>query len=256
MTYLQLGNNDVDWIGKKLGIKFSKKDKDFLEAHHSENASFNDPMMWHAFDLPESVFFGSYKLMKIFKEMISHYDVKGNLSATMGNYDYDKLISDKDLTVNGFPKYLVVKEFLIAEHGVQNEYFNNEFYQLAKINKRTLVYKKMSNSKLFYKDIQNEDSLLTNDILIPDFENICEQNYDNLRDLKIRKEELKCDHAFIGEFAYFPFAIADIWDGKAVYNTFEKFNMTNEQYDSELKNHKNKLKTMLANEKLELEHIF
>lgn len=256
MVYLQLGNNDVDWIGKKLGIKFSEKDKDFLEAHHSENANFNDPMMWHAFDLPESVFFGSYKLMKIFKEMISHYDVKGNLSATMGNYDYDKLISDKDLTVNGFPKYLVVKEFLIAEHGVQNEYFNNEFYQLAKINKKTLVYKKMSNSKLFYKDIQNEDSLLTNDILIPDFENICEQNYDSLRDLKIRKEELKCDHAFIGEFAYFPFAIADIWDGKAVYNTFEKFNMTNEQYDSELKNHKNKLKTMLANEKLELEHIF
>lgn len=64
--YIQLGNQSVDWIEDRLGIKFDQKDRKFLELHHSENDNVTDPVSWHAFELPASICLGSYKLSNIF----------------------------------------------------------------------------------------------------------------------------------------------------------------------------------------------
>lgn len=244
--YLQIGNGGIDWIEKKLEIKFSEKDKEILESTHSENATFDEPDKWHAFDASGGILFGSYKALCQFRKMISYYHPTGYLSATFKTYDYDNYIKKEKLTTDGFPTYLIKQVcYNFDGKGIQSSYINRSFLKLAKINKRTLVYKSVSKIN-YYKDIVKEKSFMIEDIIIPNFEQQVDKKYNDVTDLKILKEELQCDYVTVGveDFSN-DFIVNKIWDGSAVYDRIEKSPWSDEKFSNEAKNHEQQLKELL-----------
>ena len=251
--YIQLGNQSVDWIEDRLGIKFDQKDRKFLESHHSENANVTDPMSWHAFELPASICLGSYKLSNIFTNMLKKYKCTGSLSATVLPYEYDAYVKNI-IQLKDYPEYLFSRRYFRFNWGdfeeTSDRYANDEkspdisrFYKLIKVNRKTLVYREISN-KGFFKDILHENNfeLTLDDLLLPS---------DHFSDLlnnkiKIRKEELKTESPItVKDFS--DNIIVTVWKGEDVrqLREYNDYKISEKRFEELNKAHRKELREII-----------
>ena len=186
-----LGNTTVNEIENILGIKFTQADKEFMESTHSDKADGFGPNEWHGYGIPETLIFGSYTAMKKFQAILKGYEVKGSLVVRFLDTDFRKYLNEQELEIDGYPKYLIYSD------AFEPEYFH--FMKLIKINNKTLVYRKYVTEMGYYKDVVGETNIdiTLNDYILPNFDYDDKVEVNEFNKIKIRKEELKCEHAVV-----------------------------------------------------------
>lgn len=183
---LKLGNLGIKDIEKDLGIKFSEEDFKFLEETHENKVSkgLEDVKLpkdsWHFFELPRELVLGSLEFFNKFQNILNKYELNGFVKVSFDTAEDETIKGRFTLkTSEGFPTFLVKHYFWENVSIIQ-------FFQLRKINKKTLVYTKVPSVR-FFKDVLKISNPIINDTLVPEEQNNLKST---LGDLKINKEQV------------------------------------------------------------------
>lgn len=183
---IKLGNLDIKDIERDLGIKFSKEDFNFLKESHLSRVSkgLEDVKIpkdsWHYFEHPRELVLGSFEFFNKFQNILNKYELNGSIKVSFNTAEDETIKSRFTLkTSDGIPRFLVA-------HHIYGNFSTLQFFQLRKINKKTLVYTRVSSVR-FFKDVLKIPNFIINDVLVPEEQN----NFKgSLGGLKINKEQV------------------------------------------------------------------
>lgn len=183
---IKFGNLGVKDIEKDLGIKFSEEDFKFLEETHQTQVSkgLEDVKFpkdsWHFFDNPRELVLGSFEFFNKFQNILNKYELNGFIKVSFETAEDETIESRFTLkTSDGIPRFL-------ATHHNHGNFSSLQFFQLRKINKKTLVYTRVPSVR-FFKDVLKISNFIINDVRVPEEQNNLKGN---LGDLKINKEQV------------------------------------------------------------------
>lgn len=222
---IKLGNLGVKDIERDLGIKFSEEDFEFLEETHQTQVSkgLEDVKFpkdsWHFFDKPRELVLGSFEFFNKFQNILNKYELNGFVKVSFETAEDETIESRFTLkTSDGIPRFL-------ATHHIFGNFSTLQFFQLRKINKKTLVYTRVPSVR-FFKDVLKISNFIINDVRVPEEQNNLKGT---LGDLKINKEQvlnpmdnIVFTEEFKGENSI---DIVKIWNGEEFPILDEKFNL-------------------------------
>lgn len=224
---IKLGNLDIKDIEKDLGIKFSEEDFNFLEKTHLTQVSkgLEDVKFpkdsWHFFANPRELVLGSIKFFNEFQNILNKYELNGFIKVSFETAEDETIESRFTLkTSDGIPRFL-------AAHHISGNFSTLQFFQLRKINKKTLVYTRIPSVR-FFKDVLKISNTIINDVLVPEEQNTLKGS---LGDLKINKEQVlnpMNNIVLTEEFKYENrIDIVKIWNGEElpILNTESNFSL-------------------------------
>lgn len=192
MAGIMIGNLRVRDIEEQLGIEFTLEDKQLLEETWQQKVmdGMNSVEMpsrsWHFFDIPRNLVFGSFTFFQEFKGMLRNYKLKGSINVSFNYADEEKIENRYSLyNEQGFPNYLYGTENHQYEiDGEVHSYNMFSFWQLQKINKKTVVYSPVPHQR-FLKEVLGIKEIILHDHLVPKTD-----NFQTWHIVKLQKEEL------------------------------------------------------------------
>lgn len=221
MAGIMIGNLRVRDIEEQLGIEFTLEDKQLLEETWQQKVmdGMNSVKMpsrsWHFFDIPRNLVFGSFTFFQEFKGMLRNYKLKGSINVSFNYADEEKIENRYSLyNEQGFPNYLYGTENHQYEiDGELHSYNLFSFWQLQKINKKTVVYSPVSHQR-FLKEVLGIKEIILHDHLVPKTD-----DFRNWHLVKLQKEELfnpwKKDVSFMEQVSNSIYELK-IWKGENI----------------------------------------
>lgn len=207
---VKFGNLGIDELERDLGIKLTEADRKFFQETRQErvmdgNEAVKMPSRsWHFFDMPRVLELGSYAFYLEIENLLSNYEIKGRLEVGFVFADDEKIENLYTLeNTDGYPKYLY-------GHIINQYYGLFQFWQIYKVNKRTIEYRSV-NEESFFKDKKELNRYVIDDFLVP-----CEDDFRN-HSLKIKKEELdNLESEIVKFFGYGDILALKPWKGERV----------------------------------------
>lgn len=208
---VRFGNLGIDELERALGIVFTEEDRKLLQETRQEQVMEGGEALkmpsrsWHFFDMPRVLELGSYAFFLEIENLLSNYEIKGRLEVGFVFADDEKIENLYTLeNTGGYPKYLY--GHLISQVG----YGLFQFWQIYKVNKRTIEYRSVRNES-FFEDKKELNRYVIDDFLVP-----CEDGFENLS-LKIKKEELdNLESEIVKFFGYGDILAIKPWKGERV----------------------------------------
>lgn len=183
---VKFGNLGIEALERDLGIKLTEADRKFLQETRQEQVMEGGKAVkmpsrsWHFFDMPRVLDLGSYSFYLEIESLLSNYDIQGRLEVSFVFSDDEKVENLYELeSTEGYPKYLY--GHVISSYS----YSSFHFWQIYKVNKRTIEYRDVFHES-FFEDKKKLGRYVRNDFLVPKTD-----NYRNLHSVKIKKEEFE-----------------------------------------------------------------
>lgn len=183
---VKFGNLGIEALERDLGIKLTEADRKFLQETRQEQVMEGEKAVkmpsrsWHFFDIPRVLDLGSYSFYLEIEELLSNYDIQGRLEVSFVFSDDEKVENLYELeSTEGYPKYL--HGHVISSYG----YSNFHFWQMYKVNKRTIEYRLVKKEK-FFEDKKGFKKFVRDDFYVPK-----PDSFSGMQGVKIKKEELE-----------------------------------------------------------------
>lgn len=193
---VKFGNLGIDELERDLGIKLTEADRKFFQETRQEQVMEGKEAVkmptraWHFFDIPRVLELGSYSFYLEIEELLSNYDIQGRLDVSFVFSDDEKVENLYELeSIEGYPKYLY--GHVISSYS----YSSFHFWQIYKVNKRTIEYRSVR-SECFFEDKKELERYVIDDFLVPR-----PDDYSGLHSVKLKKEELENFESEIITFA-------------------------------------------------------
>lgn len=81
---IYLGNLSIKQIEREYGVAFTDEDKQWLQAHHQDEASNIQSDKWHFFDIPRVMMTGSHECAKEIYDRFEKYSFEGQFWIGIG----------------------------------------------------------------------------------------------------------------------------------------------------------------------------
>ena len=236
---VKFGNLGIDDLERDLGIKFTEADRKFLQETQQEQVMEGGEALkmpsrsWHFFDMPRVLELGSYAFYLEVEKLLSNYEIKGRLEVSFVFADDEKVENLYRLeNAEGYPKYLYGHRISKSGFGLF------DFWQIYKVNKRTIEYRCVRNER-FFENKKELERYVRNDFLVP-----CTDDFYN-SSLKIKKEELENLESEI--IAFVPYGdILELkpWKGERVSSLGSDKNVDWEEYQEKVKAYRKRVRNL------------
>lgn len=235
---VRFGNLDIDELERTLGIVFTEEDRNLLKETRQEQIMDGNKVLkmpsrsWHFFDIPRVLELGSHSFFVELQELFSRYEIKGQLEVSFRFADDEKIENLYMLeNTDGYPNYLYGHRISKLGYG----YF--QFWQIYKINKRTIEYREVR-AETFFGDKKGLNGYVINDFLVP-----CEDDF-KVSSLKIKKEELDNFESEIVTFTYADILALKPWKGEQVKYLNSTKNFDWEEYLKKEKSYRKRARNL------------
>lgn len=236
---VRFGNLGIDELERALGIVFTEEDRNLLKETRQEqvmegNKALKMPSRsWHFFDMPRVLELGSYAFYLEIEKLLLNYEIKGRLEVSFVFADDEKIENLYELeNTDGYPKYLYGHRISQSGYGLF------QFWQIYKVNKRTIEYRSVREES-FFEDKKELNRYVRNDFLVP-----CEDDFRN-HSLKIKKEELdNLESEIVKFFGYGDILELKPWKGERVPYLGSGKNVDWEKYKEKEKAYRKRIRNL------------